>query len=304
MLSLSTHQMNVFLTAAETLNFTQAAQRLQMTQPSVSQHIQALEEHFGLELFKRSGRNIELTDAGLALIPMARELVYLASHLEETMASLKGEIYGHLIVGCSTATGRYILPKLLARLHHDFPQVRATCHGASQSEALAMLAQGRIHVALATEPAPHPDIEFSRFATEKTVLIAPKGHPWSSREEIDVEDLSEEDFILPVDALDTYTALREELKCMDFSIHRLRPLMTLSSLEAIALAVQEGLGVGFVPELVIHRLVPGQVEIVTVRGLNIQRDIYIGRNTHRPATAAQDAFWDLVTTLDPATIMS
>ena len=69
---LDIHQLNIFVVAAETLNFTQAAQQLHMTQPSVSQHIQALERHFDIELFIRNGRNLELTDAGMALLPMAR----------------------------------------------------------------------------------------------------------------------------------------------------------------------------------------------------------------------------------------
>ena len=90
MLNLNTNQLNVFLAAAETLNFTKAAQRLQVTQPSVSQQIQALEEHIGQTLFLRTGKTVELTDAGLVLIPLAREMTFLTIHIEETMASFKG----------------------------------------------------------------------------------------------------------------------------------------------------------------------------------------------------------------------
>ena len=107
---LNAHQLNVFLIAAENLNFTQAATQLKMSQPSVCQHIQALEQHFGLSLFHRSGRSLELTDAGLVLIPIAREFIYLSTHIEESMASIKGDVFGHLMVGCCTTTGRYILP--------------------------------------------------------------------------------------------------------------------------------------------------------------------------------------------------
>ena len=129
---LDVHQLNVFLAAAEALNFTQAAQRLHMTQPSVSQHIQALERHFDLPLFIRSGRSLELTDAGLALAPLARDAVSLSIRIDETMESLKGDIYGHLIVGCTTTPGKYILPQVLAQFHRKFPQVARylQCHAA------------------------------------------------------------------------------------------------------------------------------------------------------------------------------
>jgi DNA-binding transcriptional LysR family regulator len=108
---LDVHQLNVFLVAAEALSFTQAAKRLHMTQPSVSQHIQSLESLFGMQLFIRSGRNLILTDGGLALVPLAREAVALSQRIEETMESLKGQIHGHLVIGCSTTPGKYIFPR-------------------------------------------------------------------------------------------------------------------------------------------------------------------------------------------------
>ncbi len=86
---LDTHQLNVFLMAAETLNFTQAAKRLHMTQPSVSQHVQSLEQHFNTKLFRRIGRYIELTYDGEALVPLARELVDRSVLLEETGKNIK-----------------------------------------------------------------------------------------------------------------------------------------------------------------------------------------------------------------------
>lgn len=298
MLSLSTHQLTIFLAAAETLNFTQAAQRLQITQPSISQNIQALEEHFGLPLFTRTGRNICLSEAGKVLVPLASELLYLAGHIEETMASMKGDVQGHLVVGCSTPTGRYLLPKLLASFHHQFPHVRVTCQVDAQPKTLEMLMDGKVHMALANAPPPCQDIEFRKLMCETLVLIAPVDHPWAQKGEINLAELPQADFILPVESSDTYSVLREALEEQDFSIFQLRTLVTLGSLEAIALAVQEGLGVGFVPELLAARLVQGRVALVKVQGLEIQCDVCVGRNLRRPATAAQTEFWEYLCKLE------
>lgn len=291
MLNLSTHQLHVFLVAAETLNFTQAAQRLQMTQPSVSQHIQALEEHFGLQLFVRSGRSIELTDAGMALIPLAREMVYLSIHLEEAMATLKGGVHGHLVVGCSTSTGRYILPKLLADFHRQYPYVRVTCQVISQELALQLLAEGKIHIALASNPPFCQDTAFRKFSKERIILITHPDHPWALRDNIEPFELQNADYILPEEGSEIHAAVGEALAIAGVSIYHFKTLISLGSLEAIALSVQEGLGVGFVPELVVTRLVEDKVIPVKVRGLEITQDVYIGYNTRRPATAAQEAFW-------------
>ncbi len=292
---LDIHQLNVFLVAAETLNFTQAAQRLHMTQPSVSQHVQTLERHFKTPLFNRSGRSLELTEAGMTLIPLAREAVSLSIRIEETMETLKGDIYGHLHVGCSTTPGKYVLPQLLAQFHRRYPKVRVTCQVTSQPDALRMLSEGQIHFALTSlSGESSPDLELHHFLCDHVVLIAPLNHPWAQRDVIGVEELKTADVILREESSGTYTAVRDELAKSGVSIEGLNTLLTLGNAEAIALSVQEGIGVGFVSEMVVERLGQGQVVPITISGVNICRDIHIVKNIRRPATAAQNAFWDFI----------
>lgn len=292
---LDAHQLNVFLAAAETLNFTQAAARLHMTQPSVSQHIQALEHHFGHVLFIRSGRTLQLSEAGMALVPLARDMVSRSVHIEELMKSLEGEVHGHLLVGCSTTPGKYILPHLLANFHRLYPQVRVSCHVASQLESLERLCEGEIHLALVSQPQIAPrELELRMFTVDPVVLIAPLDHPWAERDEIDPEELYSADFILREDGSGTKQAVESGLTAIGIESDRLDTLLILGNSEAIALAVEEGLGVGFVSNMVYTKLVQDRVARVNVRGLNIQRDIFIGRHTRRPATVAQTAFWEFI----------
>ena len=293
---LDVHQLNVFAVAAETLNFTQAAQQLHMTQPSVSQHIQGLERHFDTQLFLRNGRNLELTDAGMALLPLAKEAVMLSMRIDEAMASLKGGLYGHLIVGCSTTPGKYILPHLLARFHRKYPQVRVTCQVSPQVDALQSLEDGNAHFALFSLPHDSfSDVEAISFICDPIILIAPLNHPWAKRGEIEAQELVEEDFIMRESSSGTVSAVREALAEHGISMSDLHILITLGNAEAIAMAVQEGIGVGFVSKLVIDRLCHNQVAEVRVRGMDICRQIYIGRNSRRLATNAQKAFWDFLT---------
>jgi DNA-binding transcriptional LysR family regulator len=292
---LDVHQLNVFLAAAESLSFTQAAQQLHMTQPSVSQHIQALERHFDMQLFLRTGRNLELTDAGMALLPLAREAVTLSIRIDETMESLKGNIYGHLIVGCSTTPGKYILPNVLARFHKKYPQVRVTCNVSPQTDAIRNVVEGDAHFALfSVEYDGFADIEAVSFLCDPIVLIAPLDHPWTERGEIEPEELLEGDFIMREASSGTFIAVREALARQGVSITDLRNIITLGNAEAIALAVQEGIGVGFISQMVVERICEGKVAEVGVRGLEICRQIYIGRNNRRPATRAQTAFWNFL----------
>ncbi|NUM46050.1 MAG: LysR family transcriptional regulator [Anaerolineales bacterium] len=294
---LDAHQLNVFLIAAETLNFTEAAQRLHMSQPSVSQHIQSLEQQFGLPLFNRAGRHLELTEAGIMLVPLAREMVGRSVQIKETMESLKGDVYGHLLVGCSTTPGKYVLPQLLAEFHRHHPRVRVTCQVAPQKTALQTLCDGEVHFALASEYLIScKDVEFRQFMVDPVVLICPLNHPWAARTEIEPEELREADFILREENSGTRTVMRAGLEAHGIAEDELNVLLTLGNSEAIAIAVQEGIGVGFVSKLVYTRLVENRVATVKIRGMELERDIFIGRNTRIPASAAQTAFWGFIAT--------
>lgn len=289
---LDIHQLHVFLTAAETLSFTRTAQRLHMTQPSVSQHIQALERHFGCELFVRHGRNLKLTDAGLKLASLAQEAVLLSARIESEMVSLQKGVAGHLLIGCCTTPGKYILPKLLARFYDRYPRVQVTCNVLHQREAVKLLLEGGLNFTLTSLIEEiTPEIEMARFICDRLILIAPQHHPWACSGEINPEQLLEGRFVMREESSGSYEAIRKALNDLDISIRDLNILLTLGNSEAIALTVREGLGVGFVSEKVIEVLGMEGLAIVKVRGLEIKRDIYVSRNRRNPQTVTQTIFW-------------
>lgn len=285
------HRLEVFATAAETVNFTETARRLHMTQPSVSQHIQALEQHFDVALFDRAGRYLQLTEAGERLAPMVQEMLRHWVRIEETMETMKGEVAGHLFVGCSTTPGKYVLPQLLAQFHERYPKVKVSCHVSSQEQSLQMLCDGDVHCALASAPhTSYGEIEFSPLITDPISLIVPVNHPWAARGIIDPEDLCQAQFIMREEGSGTRNAVREALAEVGILESDLDTLITLGNSEAIALAVQEGLGAGFVSSIVVSRLVAERVRVVDMRGVSISREIYFCHHVRRPATLAQSAF--------------
>ena len=164
-------------------------------------------------------------------------------------------------------------------------------------DALKNLEDGNAHFALFSLPHDSfQDVEAISFTCDPIILIAPMQHPWAQRGEIDPQELVEADFIMRESSSGTVSAVREALAQHNISMSDLRILITLGNAEAIAMAVQEGIGVGFVSKLVIDRLCRGKVAEVCVHGMDISRQIYIGRNNRRPATNAQKAFWEFLTT--------
>ena len=292
---LNVHQLNVFVIAAETLNFTQTAKRLHLTQSSVSQHIKSLEVQLGVELFERRGRSLEITDAGRVLLPMARDIVEGSIRVAEQMELLKGEIHGHLVVGCNTAPGKYVLPSMLAKFHAQYPLVRISCQVLPAKQIREGLAEGEIHFTLSNLSDANADGgDYQLYLEEPILLIAPLDHPWAGRDEIDPEELYEERFVMREKNSGTYANVSDGLLDVDIDIDKLDIFMEMGTSEALALAVEQGLGVGFVSKMIVEKICPNRVAIVPVKGLDILQPIYLGRQTAFPATAAQAAFWEYV----------
>jgi DNA-binding transcriptional LysR family regulator len=121
MIELST--LRVFLVAAEEKNFSNAAKRLHMSQSAVSQNIQSIEKAYGVELFIRRGRSVEVSEAGQSILPMAREVLRAARMLEDGFQEIHHQIGGELLIGCSTSAGKYLLPALLSDFQKEYPAV-------------------------------------------------------------------------------------------------------------------------------------------------------------------------------------
>ena len=296
---LNIHQLNVFITAAETLNFTVTAKRLHLTQSSVSQIIKTLENQLGVELFKRKARTIKITDAGNLLLPMARDIVEGSIRAAEQMELMKKEVHGHLVVGCNTAPGKYVLPVLLSKFNEVYPLVRFTCKILPQDQTLIKLAEGDIHFAFTNiGDMSLGTTEIQLYLQEPLVLIVPKGHPWTQLDRIEPEKLYEERFIMREIGSGTYMSVKRGLAEHGIDIAKLNVFMEMGTSEAIALAVQQGLGIGFISHMIVRKICRDNVSIVKIRGLEILQNIYFGRQTVQPATSAEVAFWNFIRSLD------
>lgn len=283
--------LEVFVAAARTENFSVAAQELNLSQPAISQRIQALERQLGVSLFERQGRRVFLSEAGAYLLPMAQDLIRRGRRLEETMHSLSGRVVGHLILGCSTTSGKYILPGLLARFCQQHPAVRATIRVGSRSRILELLRTRGVHVGFTSAPIQQKGITYHRFCDDAVVLLAPPSHPWTRRSSIRPAELIQEKLILREDTSGTYQAMMRGLAPYDITASELQTVMTVGNSEAIIMAVEEGIGVGFVPRMSASRcLQVGRVNSIPIEGVTMTHTIWLAENTDEPGTAAQMEF--------------
>ncbi len=292
---LDAHQLNIFLVASDTLNFTQAAERLHMSQPSVSQHIRALEKHFDELLFIRRGRSLILSDAGRVLIPMAQQFVKQSTRINEAMSTLKGHIKGLIKIRCNALTGRYTLPEFYTQFHEIYPEVSISCQTDECENPLETLRNGDMHFLFTNlDSMIEPCFQTQLLLTDEIMLITPKKHPWAKREYIEVEELLEEIFILPAGYTSTYIKVNEALAAKNLSLLQLDSFLTLDTTESIVLSVNKGLGLSFSSTTIASTI--SETVSVPIKDINIEQGLYIVRDKTHLTTAARNAFWDFLTT--------
>lgn len=295
---LDTHKITIFLSAVEANSFSGAAKRLKMSQPAVSLQIQALEQHLGLELFRRTGRNVILTEAGRALVPMARQMIGLSNHIEETMCALRGKLVGQLRIGCAATPAQYILPRLILLFKQMHPEVSIQLQTMDADTAVARVMAQEIHMGVVAYE-PHHRILYTRdFMEDESVLLVPSEHPWASRHAISLKDLADESTTLlrehnhpPTDPL--WNALEKAIK----SEERMHAIMDMGSTEAVVSAVEAGLGVAVLSKVAAQKAVgQGSSVLLPFAQGPFKRTLYFFSNTENPEVCARVGFCDYVHT--------
>jgi DNA-binding transcriptional LysR family regulator len=177
-MSIELRQLRYFVAVAEEMHFGRAAIRLHMTQPPLSQTIQALEAELGTQLFLRTKRSVTLTPAGTALLPEARRILLQAKILPDVVRRAATGESGRLSLAFVSTADYSILPPFLREFRERYPQVEIELREATSDVQLEDLSQGRIDAGLVIPPLPHKaktELEYVPVLSEPLILAAPKG---------------------------------------------------------------------------------------------------------------------------------
>lgn len=225
-----------FMEISKTLHLTRAAERLGVTQPTLSHCLNRMEHSIGTSLFLRSKKGMTLTPAGQRL---ADESAHLLEHWESVLQSVKNEItapQGTIRLGCHTAVAQYMLPRFLGDFLNQYPLIRIQLqHGLSRHLAEEVIS-GKLDLSFVVNPVRHPDLVIKEL--EKDIVTV-----WKAKNCKNLETL----FVEP-QLLQSQNLLSQLSKK---GIHFSRVLES-SSLEVIANLVAHGIGCGILPERVIR----------------------------------------------------
>jgi DNA-binding transcriptional LysR family regulator len=191
-------QLAVFVAVAQEASFTRAADRLHLVQSAVSASVRALERELGAALFDRTTRRVELTDAGAALLPEAREVLTAADAAREAVDQVSGGLRGTLRLGTmqGQAMRAVSVPRLLTRFRAEHPGVEVLVSHLGGSVLMAEeVRAGRLDLAFLSLPERGPSgLTLTQLSREEMQLACPADHPLARRAAVDLADLADEPF--------------------------------------------------------------------------------------------------------------
>jgi len=288
---MDTRQLAAFCAVVERKSFSQAAERLGVTQPAVSLQVRSLEKRLGRKLLDRSGRRVEPTEAGMALYRGAQRMLALEGQLiDELDAGEGGELRGTLEVGASTGPGSTVVPVLLCEFQRKNPGVAVSLSISDTQSVVDRVGERELELGVVGAARRHRGVVFEPFFRDEVVLACPPGHRFAGKT-VTLAQLREEPLIVMQEGAGVRQVIEDELRRVGTRLRDLEPRLELGLQESVKSAVAAGYGVTFISRTGIEAdLAAGTLETARVKGLDPAREISLVRSAGRSPTRAAEAF--------------
>ncbi|MCL1469615.1 LysR family transcriptional regulator [Argonema antarcticum A004/B2] len=261
-------QLRVFLAVAEHLHFTRAAETLYITQPAVSAAIQNLEEEYGIKLFHRIGRHIEITEAGKLLQVEAQKILDQVTLTERGLRELNNLQRGELKLGSSLTIGNYWLPNKLGEFQRRYPKISVNCTLANTEDICVGTATGQFDLGLVegvVSPSLKSTLEQEIVGSDRLVIVVGKSHPWFERVEISLTELTTTDWVMRESGSGTQQRFEEALQNWGIALSQLNIILILNSGEMVKAVVENGVGATAISELMVEK----ELQLDTLRTVEV-----------------------------------
>jgi DNA-binding transcriptional LysR family regulator len=254
-----------------------AARAKRISQPAVTKQIQRMESELGVTLLDRGPkRQVELTPAGERVLAFAREMLASHEELERELAVLKAVGHGTLVLAASTIPGEYVLPGLLAAFREEYPRIKVEMSISDTAEVATKLLEDEADVGMVGSRPRRPGLRLERLVGDEVILVAPPGHPLAQEASVSIDELSGQRLILREEGSGTRRSVEQALAAGGSGLRQEDVALILGSTQAVLRAVEEGLGIGFVSARAAAVAVAhGRVARVPLRGVDLQRDLYL-----------------------------
>ncbi len=284
--SLNFKRLRCFHAVATEGSFTEAAESLGVGQPSITTHVKALEEDFGLELFARHGHHVELTDVGSALLSITQHIFSLEEEAIGVLTEASGLRSGHLRIG---AIGPSQVTEMIVTFGQQYPDVELSVSLGNSQDVLSGVLNFRSDIGILPIEEIDTRLHSVPFGENRIVLLVRDDHAWAALNNIDICDLEGERFVLREEGSATRHAFENALAQNHVNI---RPVLAIGSREAVREAVANGLGVGIALED--ETLPHERLKSLRVSGTEIVLHPHVVCLKERRGAPLIKAFFDLI----------
>jgi DNA-binding transcriptional LysR family regulator len=280
--------LQVFLSVAKHLNYTRAAEEVNLSQPSVSVRMRQLEHDLGSKLFEQLGKKVALTEAGQLLLPYAIRVIAAMDDARHAIDELQGLERGSVRIGASTTPGMYLIPGTIARFKQLYPKIDVHLAVRDTRQIEEGVIKNEFDFGFVGGHLVGDEVDVLPWITDELVLIAPARHRLAGRKIVRPKDLTSEKFISREQGSATRAAVAAHLKNCRVEVEG---VMELENPESVKKAVQHGLGIAFISSFAVESELKAKTLVaVTLQGPEIRRELKIVYRKDKHLSKAARAF--------------
>ena len=282
-------QLRTFYAVAREGSFTAAARVLHVSQPTLTSQIKKLEASYGIELFRRHGRGVELTETGKQLLEIAHQIISNQDEAITFLKAVKNLEAGHLKIG---AVGPYQAAEILAVFHQSYPGIKVSVNFGNSRDILKDVINYRADIGIVGLHTNDATLHSLPYSNPRPIVIVPRSHPWSDRDSICLSELTNQKMIrrelgsLTRDAFES--ALARENVAVKF-------VLEISSKDGIVAAVAQNVGIGVISE---EEHIPNRhVHALQISDIGIKMQVLVICHTDRSEARLIKPFFEVAAKL-------
>jgi len=283
------HQLRVFTSVFKNRSFSRASEALHLTQPTISNHIKALEDEFACKLFDRMGRTIIPTKEAEVLYGKSTEIIEKADALKEALGQLKKETTGELVIGASTIPGVYLMPRIMTEFQKKYPAISFQILIADSGGIIDSISKHELLLGIVGAKLGNDQIDYIPFVEDELIVVsAPLKTEKSSMTLRELVDLP---MVFREEGSGTRREVEKFLESKGISFNHMKIAGIFGSTDAVKQAVKAGLGVSILSKFSVadeleHKLL---VEI-RLTDIHMKRNFYIVTHKKRTLPRLYDLF--------------
>ena len=290
-MNLTPRQFETLIAAADCGSFSAAAERLKISQPSLSETIRRIEREIGARLFERTTRSLKLTPQGRHAVTVARDAVRDFKQALERLASGMQGKSGRITIAALPSIACAVLPSALQRFKREQPQITVVIHDVQHERAMSLVSEGLADIAVTIKPAEQADFVFREIASDVAHLVCAQDHPLAQRKTVRWRDLAGTDFI----GVTRISSVRRLTDAAFITAETaIEPRYEVEQILSAVALVEAGLGVTALPSLTFSMFKGRNLAVRPLIEPRLRRNVGFVTLKERPLPGHSDTLMQLI----------